>query len=161
MDMQGLHTCTCCAQSKPLSEFGTQSYTGLPTTQCKHCISIKRSVVRHKAKHGKFISKEKQRSFETPDFSLADWKECMLWFRGACAYCGKPEGRAKADKMDRDHIVAISKGGQTIKSNMCPACTKCNRGRGNKDWLTWFRAQPFYDEYKALRIAKWLLGGAK
>lgn len=147
--------CSCCGETKPLSEFYAQSITGLPSKQCKQCVNIKRAVVRGKRRHNKFVSKEKCRTGDTPELSLDDWKDCMLHFKGSCAYCGKPEGRAKADKMDRDHLVPISKGGKTERSNVIPACRTCNRGRGNRDWKQWFNMQPFYDEQREMRITDW------
>lgn len=151
--------CSCCGREKPLSEFYAQSYTGLPAKQCKTCTRVKKQVQRTKAKHGKFISKERARSCgEEPTLTLQDWKDAMVWFEGACAFCGKPEGRAKKDKCDRDHLVAISKGGKTERRNIIPACTTCNRGRGNSDWLEWFRKQPFWTAERERRIALWQAG---
>lgn len=40
-------------------------------------------------------------------------------FGGACAYCPAP-----ADTWD--HLVPVSKGGQTIRGNIVPACRSCN-----------------------------------
>ncbi len=151
-----VYTCSCCGKDKVESEFYRESYTGKRTNQCSECINIKRRVQRGKAKHGKFISKEKIRGMETPTFTLGDWQVAMLHFRGACAFCGKPEGRGKRDKLDRDHLVAISKGGKTEPGNIIPACTKCNRGRGNRDWDTWFKQQPFYSTERALRMVQWI-----
>lgn len=148
-------TCSCCGETKPVSEFYQQSITGLPSAQCKTCVNVKRSVVRNKRRHNKFVSKEKCRTGEAPDLSLEAWKSCMVYFRGCCAYCGKPEGRAAADKLDRDHLVPISKGGKTVKNNVIPACRKCNRGRGNKDWKEWFTTQDFYSKEREIRIETW------
>lgn len=162
--MAGLHytiptkICSCCDQAKPITEFYTQTGTGLPSNQCKECTNIKRSVVRSKARHGKFVSKEKQRSMEAVMFPIKDWQESMLHFRGGCCYCGQKEGRAKADKFDHEHFVALSHGGKTVKNNIAPACRKCNRSRGNKDLWTWFRAQPSYTVEREERIRQWMGG---
>lgn len=148
--------CTCCGVEKPLSEFYTQAYTGLPTSQCKTCINVKRSVQRHKDKHGKFVSKEKLRSMEVVDYALDDWRDAMLHFAGCCAYCGKPEGRAKSDKFDREHFVPLSRGGTTQRSNIGPACRKCNRGRGNKPIAHWYREQEFWSKEREEKIVQWI-----
>lgn len=150
-----LYVCTCCGKAKPESEFYKESYTGHRTNQCKECINIKKRVQRNKSKHGKFVSKEKIRGMETPCYTLKDWQDSMLHFRGACAFCGKPEGRAKRDKLDRDHLVAISRGGKTVRNNIVPACHKCNRGRGNKEWQEWFPEQPFYTIEREIRLVEW------
>jgi len=148
--------CSCCGEEKPEYEFYKQSYTGILSNQCKECTKIKKSVVYHKAKVGKFISKERQRGMEEPDYSLKDWQEAMLFFRGSCCYCGCKEGKSKKDKFDKEHFIPVSQGGKTTRSNIAPACKKCNRGRGNKDLITWYRAQPFWTQEKENRIVKWM-----
>lgn len=157
-----MYVCDCCGVAKPGSDFYTESYTGARTNQCKECINIKRRVQRHKSKHGKFISKEKIRGMETPDFTLEDWKVAMLHFRGSCAFCGKPEGRAKAEKLDRDHLLAISRGGKTVRGNVIPACRYHNRARGNKLWREWFKQQDCWTIEREKRLVDWenkFLGG--
>lgn len=149
-------TCTCCGKTKPRPEFYTQSYTGLPTNQCKECIDIKRSVKRHKRDHSKFVSKEKLRSMEAPNYTLTAWQEAMLYFGGRCAYCGKKPGRSKKDKFDREHLVPISRGGKTVKENIICACKTCNRSRGNKKLFEWYRAQPFWTAEREKKIADWM-----
>lgn len=149
-------TCSCCGADKPETEYYRATGTGIPSGQCKECTNIKRHVKRDRAKHGKFVSKEKQRNMEHVEYELAHWCEAMLHFRSACAFCGKKEGRAKADKMDRDHLIPLSKGGKTTKENIIPACRKCNRGRGARDWQVWFRDQPFYCRETELNIEKWI-----
>lgn len=154
-----VQTCTCCGKSKPLTEFYKQSVTGLPTTQCKVCINVKKSVVRNKSKHGKFISKERIRGMEEPDYTLQDWADAMIHFSGECPICGVKEGRAKKTKFDRDHIVALSRGGKTTRTNIMPCCPKCNRGRGNRDILEWFRQQPTWSREREMKIRAWMNGG--
>lgn len=156
------YECSCCGELKVEADFYRESYTDRRTNQCKECINIKRRVQRHKSKHGKFISKEKIRGMEQPDFTLTDWREAMLHFRGSCAFCGKPEGRSRADKLDRDHLLAISRGGKTVRGNVIPACRVCNRGRGNRHWREWYQKQPFYTVERAQRLIDWenkFLGG--
>lgn len=155
-----LYECSCCHQSKPEIDFYRESYTNARTNQCKACINIKRRVQRDRAKHGKFVSKEKVRAMEDVSYSLVDWRDAMLHFYGSCAFCGKPEGRARKDKLDRDHLLPLSLGGRAERSNIIPACRKCNRGRGNKLWREWYELQDFYDSEKAARIESWSNQGA-
>lgn len=150
------YKCICCGKERPETEFYREAYTNKRLNQCKYCTNVKRRVQRDKAKHGKFISKEKIRGMETPDYAFKDWIDVMVHFQGSCAFCGKAEGKAKKDKLDRDHVVAISKGGKTERKNIIPACRKCNRGRGNKDWREWFKEQSFYDPVMEARIDEWI-----
>lgn len=151
-----LYECSCCHEMKPACDFYKQAYTGIRYNECKTCNKIKRSVQRNRAKHGKFVSKEKRRSMEEVNYELKDWRDAMLHFGGQCAYCGRPEGRARADRFDREHFVPLSRGGRTVRSNIGPACRKCNRGRGNKPLFTWFREQPFWSSEREQRIVKWI-----
>lgn len=158
----GLHytvkkkVCSCCGEEKPLTEFYMQSYTGIPSAQCKTCVNVKRAVQRDKRRTSKFIAKERQRGMtKNINYSLGDWKAAMVFFGGRCAYCGKPQGKGKDDRLDKDHLIAHSKGGETVKNNIVPACRKCNRGRGNRDWEEWFKAQSFYSVEAANKIKKW------
>lgn len=150
------YVCTCCGVAKERQEFGTQSYTGQRTNQCKDCINIKRGVKRHGKDHSKFVSKEKCRAFETPDYTISDWRDAMLHFGGKCCYCGKLQGRAKKDKFDREHFVPVSRGGKTNRHNIGPSCRACNRGRGNKKLFDWYRKQPFWDVHREERVFTWL-----
>lgn len=151
-----LFECKCCGKMLPEFDFGRQSYTGTRTSQCKNCMNIKRSVVRNKSKHGKFISKEKQRAMETPDYLLQDWQDAMIHFGGECPICGCKEGRAKASKFDRDHIIPVSKGGKTFRNNVMPCCRRDNRGRGNRDIFEWFRNQTTWTQAREDRIRAWM-----
>lgn len=151
------YTCSCCGQSKPASEFYTQSITGLPTKQCKECINIKRACQRDRRKVSKFAAKERQRAMgEEVTYTVEDWKATMLHFGGRCAYCGVAQGRAKADRLDKDHVIAFSKGGKTERHNIIPACRKCNRGRGNREWRSWYREQDFYSADNEKKIDEWI-----
>lgn len=151
------YKCSCCGEEKEASEFYTQSITGLPTKQCKSCINIKRACQRDRRKVSKFAAKERQRAMgEEVNYSVEDWKATMLHFGGCCAYCGKPQGRAKADRLDKDHVIAFSKGGKTERHNIIPACRSCNRGRGNREWRAWFKSQEFYSVDREKKIDKWI-----
>ena len=150
-----LYVCSCCGEAKPASEYYRQSYTGQLAGQCKICTNVKRAVKRHKAKHGKFVSKEKARAMEDVNYTLQDWTDAMIHFGGCCAFCGKPEGRGAANKHDRDHLIPLSKGGKAERRNIVPACRQCNRGRGNRDWLEWFKDQEFWSVARAKKIAAW------
>lgn len=151
-----VQVCSCCGVEKPISEFYRESYTGLPTKQCKECTLIKRRAQRQAPKTGKFVSKEKLRGMEAVEYNNDDWKAALLHFRGVCCYCGRHEGRAKDTRFDREHFVPLSRGGKTVRSNIGPACRKCNRGRGNTPLFRWFRAQPFWTESQEQLIAQWI-----
>ena len=106
--------CSCCGVEKPITEFYPQAYTGLPSNQCKTCTNVKRSVQRNKLKHSKFVSKEKIRDAgHATEYSLEDWKDAMLHFRGECCYCGVKEGRASSGSTLCPSVVEATLPGRT------------------------------------------------
>ena len=49
-------------------------------------------------------------------------------FNKKCPYCGKDQYRVGIrDKIEVDHFVPISKGGQNVPWNLVPICKSCNR----------------------------------
>lgn len=53
------------------------------------------------------------------------------WWRselagGRCHYCGHA---FPADKLTMDHVVPVSRGGRSIKSNVVPCCAACNKSK--------------------------------
>ena len=68
------------------------------------------------------------RRFDKPEMS----KVIAFFGRGqACIFCGdKPIRRW-------DHLVAISKGGDTVLGNMVPACARCDDSKGASDFREW------------------------
>lgn len=61
---------------------------------------------------------------------------------GLCHYCDKP---ITFEEMTKEHIVPKSKGGTKKLSNMALACIKCNRKRGNENYL-YFLAKTIFQE---------------
>lgn len=45
----------------------------------------------------------------------------------ACAYCGEAP-----ERLEMDHIVPVSRGGETVAENLTPACGGCNRSKADK-----------------------------
>ncbi|NBS68917.1 HNH endonuclease [bacterium] len=66
-----------------------------------------------------------------------------------CAYCGE-----SADTLD--HVKPRHKGGNTVTSNLVPACRECNRSKGSEDWYAWYAARPTWSAERASRIQRWI-----
>ena len=45
-----------------------------------------------------------------------------------CTYCGKKI--TNPNDFSQDHQLPLSRGGQTVPSNLVPACIKCNAEKG-------------------------------
>ena len=56
------------------------------------------------------------------DLTAAQWREIKAAFKFRCAYCG-----VKPKRLEQDHVVPLSKGGNHTASNIVPACGPCNR----------------------------------
>ena len=53
---------------------------------------------------------------------------------GGCAYCGDA-----AAALQRDCVLAISRGGRYTLDNVVPACRSCNTSKCNQEVTTWLR----------------------
>ncbi len=53
---------------------------------------------------------------------------------GGCAYCRTPEG-----PMQRDCVLAISRGGRYTLANVVPVCRSCNASKCNAEVTGWLR----------------------
>ena len=57
---------------------------------------------------------------------------------GGCAYCGKTD-----DAMQRDCVLALSRGGRYTLDNIAPACGSCNASKCNEEVTGWLRRKRF------------------
>jgi 5-methylcytosine-specific restriction endonuclease McrA len=57
---------------------------------------------------------------------------------GGCAYCG-----AVDKPLQRDCVLAISRGGRYTLDNIAPACASCNASKGNYEVTGWLRRKRF------------------
>lgn len=153
----GTRRCVFCGQIKPLTDFpknGKDKYGKTVYRQdCKTCYNIRRNENRNKKKHSDFIGGQKRRGEENPNFSHQDWKNCLIYFGGKCAYCGCTP--RKNQWLTKDHLLPISQGGETIPENIVPACFSCNSSKGAEDFKDWFMKQPFFSQDSLNAIFKW------
>lgn len=101
---------------------------------------------RQKSKHYK-ATKRGNHSALIPGAQLLNrWAE----FGYACAYCGKPDHRA--DELELEHVIPISKGGGHHLGNIVPACRQCNHSKFFHEAFAWYQQQSFYSETKWEKI---------
>jgi 5-methylcytosine-specific restriction endonuclease McrA len=67
------------------------------------------------------------------DLSPGQWT-ALLAAWGGCAYCGGAAG-----PLQRDCVLAISRGGRYTLENVVPACRSCNASKCNEEVTTWLR----------------------
>tara|TARA_A100001015_G_scaffold291874_1_gene366564 strand:+ start:675 stop:1004 length:330 start_codon:yes stop_codon:yes gene_type:complete len=66
------------------------------------------------------------------------WRKALKeHFDCTCVYCGQTY---ELSTLTLDHVIPRSAGGETIASNMLPACSCCNQKKGSKPWLDFMRS---------------------
>ena len=53
--------------------------------------------------------------------------------QGICHYC---KARFSPHQITMDHVIPISSGGKSVKSNIVPACKNCNTEKSDRDKLS-------------------------
>lgn len=153
-------TCRNCHCTKPVAMFpkngkdtlGTQLYR----KECKMCYNITRKATCKKGRvtHRKFVASMTTRTGEAAPLSLQEWKNCMIYFGGRCAYCGIPQSRTV--KITKDHLIPCVAGGTTAVDNVVPACKKCNSSKGSKYLSDWYPYILWYSEKRMKKIVDYV-----
>jgi 5-methylcytosine-specific restriction endonuclease McrA len=71
------------------------------------------------------------------DLSGAEWTALKAAW-GGCAYCG-----ATNRPLQRDCVLALSRGGRYTLDNIAPACGSCNASKCNDEVTSWLRRKRF------------------
>ena len=80
-------------------------------------------------------ARKRKRRMERVEHDLSDEQWTALkdaW--GGCAYCG-----ATDRPLQRDCVLAISRGGRYTLDNIAPACGSCNASKCNDEVTGWLR----------------------
>ena len=67
------------------------------------------------------------------DLNATQW-DALKKAWGGCAYCGSSDR-----PLQRDNVLAISRGGRYTLDNIVPACRSCNASKGNEEVTHWMR----------------------
>jgi 5-methylcytosine-specific restriction endonuclease McrA len=67
------------------------------------------------------------------DLTADQWAAIQAAWNG-CAYCGVTD-----TSLQRDCVMAISRGGRYTIDNVVPACPSCNTSKCNEEVTTWLR----------------------
>jgi 5-methylcytosine-specific restriction endonuclease McrA len=67
------------------------------------------------------------------DLTAEQWAAIKEAWQG-CAYCGATDG-----PLQRDCVMAISRGGRYTVDNVVPACASCNTSKCNDEVTSWMR----------------------
>jgi 5-methylcytosine-specific restriction endonuclease McrA len=80
-------------------------------------------------------ARKRKRRMERVDHDLSDdqWTELKAAW-GGCAYCSATKGT-----LQRDCVLALSRGGRYTLDNIVPACGSCNTSKCNEEVTHWLR----------------------
>lgn len=93
--------------------------------------------------------RRKARQKELPStLTLDQWGTIKKEFNDMCAYCGKK------DKLQQEHFIPLSKGGEYTNNNIISACRSCNCSKGNKDFFEWYPTYMHYTKDREEKILK-------
>jgi 5-methylcytosine-specific restriction endonuclease McrA len=67
------------------------------------------------------------------DLSASQWTALTAAW-GGCAYCGET-----TQPLQRDCVLALSRGGRYTLEDIVPACRLCNTSKSNDEVTTWLR----------------------
>jgi 5-methylcytosine-specific restriction endonuclease McrA len=92
------------------------------------------------------------------DLTVEQWAAIQAAWAG-CAYCGATDG-----PLQRDCVMAISRGGRYTVDNVVPACASCNTSKCNEEVTTWLRRKrlderAFLSRYVQIRAGLATSGG--
>ena len=68
------------------------------------------------------------------DLSAEQWTALVAAW-GGCAYCGMSNDQP----LQRDCVLALSRGGRYTVQNIVPACRSCNSSKCNDEVTAWLR----------------------
>jgi 5-methylcytosine-specific restriction endonuclease McrA len=80
-------------------------------------------------------ARRRKRRMDRVEHDLSDeqWTELKAAWAG-CAYCG-----AADQQLQRDCVLALSRGGRYTLDNIVPACRSCNTSKCNDEVTGWLR----------------------
>lgn len=84
------------------------------------------------------------------DFSYEQWEECKTYFNNKCAYCGKEK------KLEQEHFIPTTEGGNYTVDNIIPACKSCNSSKNNRPFEQWYKEYKYYSKEREKKIYEYL-----
>ncbi|NNE11628.1 MAG: HNH endonuclease [Ilumatobacter sp.] len=83
------------------------------------------------------------------DLTAEQWTNLReAW--GGCAYCGRPDDGA----LQKDCVLALSRGGRYTLDNIVPACRSCNASKSNSEVTGWLRRKRLDEQRFLVRYAE-------
>ena len=95
-------------------------------------------------------SRKRQRRMQRVEHDLdaAQWSALVdAW--GGCAYCG-----ASDRPLQKDCVMALSRGGRYTLDNIVPACRSCNASKCNDEVTSWMRRKRLDEQRFLIRYTE-------
>lgn len=92
-------------------------------------------------------ARKRKRRMDRVEHDLSDMQWTALknaW--GGCAYCGAVDAT-----LQRDCVLALSRGGRYTLDNIAPACRSCNASKCNEEVTAWMRRKKLDERTFLLR----------
>lgn len=70
-------------------------------------------------------------------FGHDEWVSLTRRFHNACAYC------RKRTRLERDHVIPLSRGGRHAIANILPCCRQCNMSKKDKLLIEWKQTEAY------------------
>ena len=105
-----------------------------------------RTVARAPTRRARWARRRQRRMARViHDLTDAQWTAlAAAW--GGCAYCGTSDV-----PLQRDCVLAISRGGRYTLDNVVPSCGPCNASKSNGEVTRWLRRRRFDERQFLLR----------
>ena len=105
-------------------------------------------------------ARRRKRRLDRNEHDLTDdqWNTLVAAWEG-CAYCG-----ATDSALQRDCVLAISRGGRYTLANVVPACGSCNTSKCNHEVTGWLRRKRLDERaflMRHLEVVAALAGGGQ
>lgn len=87
-----------------------------------------------RTRKAKYARRRKRRMDRVEHDLTAEQWDALKTAWGGCAYCGKTD-----KPLQRDCVLAISRGGRYTLDNIAPVCGSCNASKCNDEVTGWLR----------------------
>ena len=78
--------------------------------------------------------------------TFEQWETIKVVFNNSCAYCGNDK------KIEQEHFIPLSKGGEYTRNNIIPACKSCNSSKQDQDFFKWYPKHKSYSKKREKNI---------
>ena len=120
----------------------------------------------HKQKHSEYIKKYNKQYPEVSrkaynkrqakkrklpyTLNVKQWNDILNSFNHQCAYCGID------GKLEQEHFIALSKGGEYTHNNIIPSCRRCNASKSDRNFFEWYFEFEHYSKKREEKILEYL-----